>query len=446
MPIALGLLLVVAEMTSPVQGQPPWTGGSAAERKESARKRFEATEAGLKGLGEARLETIREMWGAAWQEFVYGRQQRTLGSLLAVIQAWQEAIETHLEPGPARERELVQFGNWLRVTEQISWAKWENGSLNTSDLLTARWHRLLFEYDLRKNRLQADLPSAAAGSRLDPFFSDPPPAFRRAEARARFETSQADLGQVEQKLLEIAREGLQATAQEFVRGHQMPSVVDGWLRRVQWAERMVAERGHPRRELLEREWLASLDMERFSQAKFLGQPPDTAEGLAVRLSLLRFQVAMALAGEVQPATQRRRVLSFALDQDAKPKDRWVIQESFAGTETPLSILRQQQLQTAENYYQAVLKMFLDGRQRVTVSTVAWRALLPLEASLELHEEKADSLLLALRCFQTALEEERIAIAQYEVGSLSTASLFEARFNRLSYAVRLLQVSQPRPER
>jgi len=457
MPIAIGLLLVVAEMTSPVRGQPSRIEGSAAlrkvieasaaERKEYARKRFEATEAGLKGLGEARLETIREMWGEAAQEFVFGRQQQSAESLMAVIQAWQEAAETHLEPGPARERELAQIGMWLRKVEKIAWAKWEAGSLSTSDLHACRLQRLLFEYDLRKNRPHAGLPSAARGL-SDPFLREFVPTSLRAQARARFATSQANPGQREEQLLETARVGLRATFQEFIFGRQqtMLDVLHGRLHLVQQAEQIAAGREVSRRELLEREWQVWLELERISQAKFQSGSLRSADFSLARLYRLQVQTAMAQAGAVQPANQRRRQLLPSLSRDARLEDRSAIQDSFAGTVTPLAVLRQQKLEAAEDTFQAVVQEFVDGKREVSVNWVLRNALLPLQASLELHEDRSATLRMALRSFEMAWIQEKIALAKFESGQLGTSDLLAARFKRITAALHLLQVSQPRPER
>jgi len=155
---------------------------------------------------------------------------------------------------------------------------------------------------------------------------------------------------------------------------------------------------------------------------------------------------MALAGEVRPASQRRRALSFALNPDDKLEDRRRIQDSFAGTMTPLLVLRQKKLEAAAEIFEAVLLEFLSQRPNTTRSLVAVRAMLPLQASLELHDEKSATQLLALRWFETALEQEKLAVAKYQDGFLRTASLLEARLIQLSAAVHLLQVSQPKPER
>lgn len=383
------------------------------------------------------------------KQFLAGVREAGQDRLFDWIRRLEQADQSRLEPAAALARSWV-LAYWV---EQTALAKYQAGSIGLVSLVEARRERLKVELALVQSNAQpeqrisgverVDLETGQAPAFLtqlrQALTEATPLPTDRDRARMRVQVARLDRVQAAERLLEVARERLQAATLQFLAGHAeftLNRLLQVSLRVLEAEQHSSRGAGDPR-VLLEGQFGAALEDEQLVEAKYQAGALGIGELQAARHIRLRAQEALLLEGQVRPASRRRDYRP----EEWRLQERWLPRAWFSAAQTPLPQLRQDLLDTAEAVYLELRLQLLAGGRLLPTRLGSWSIWL-LEAGLDLDQDRTSANRLLLAAQRRAFATQQILEARYRNGSVGILELTEANFDRVSSALRWLQSQTP----
>ena len=436
--------------------------------KELAKARFEAEEATLRNLAQARRHAIyvcfqirKELYAAGANEpgsnapvtlnLLWG----TPVTLNLLLGTWAELVEAELAPSdkPA-DRLTIRASHWLYIseTERITSAGNRRGFVSLSALMQARSARLTDEIQL--------LDLLDAKERSAPFLLLP--AFvEGAEicagegikefAKAQFEVSRAnrhDLATARRDALavrfEVVKEWYATGANEP--GVNAPISLDHLLKigaELGDADLALSNKPADRLAARARQWLLTWETERVTEAQFRVARVSRATLMQARGARLSAEIKLLemLAGEDRSEPVLIHLV-FGGGEENNPegvKERAKAQfKASQAKPRELALERRNTLEIAlwirwELYRTGANEL---GGRIAPLDLLTETAAQLLEAGLALSEKPADRLAAYEKDWEWKFVAERIMRAQFFVHRVGRAAYERARFNRLDAEIRL----------
>jgi hypothetical protein len=394
--------------------------GTAAFDKDLARARFEASQASVADLAQARAEAARAEVKAHWQQFLAG--QGILDKILAAFEHLARAEVARSETPASRLSALATVWRFHWETDQLLQASHLVGRVSAADSLLGRRARLEAEVRLAQAGVGLAQPAILDGKFPDGLLEV------RDLARARFEVSQARVGDVVRAWVEAAREEVNERRHESLYGRSTiyrPLDVEPLAR----AEFALSDTPASRLAALATVWRFYWEEDQKIQASYEAGRIRAADSFRARRALLETEVRLAQAGArlEQPA-----VLGGELDGLLEVKD--LARARFEVSQARVADLARARAEAAGGEVKALWQEVLAGRGLLVTLPESLRHLLEAERALrDSLPHRRDGL---ENFWESNWRLERLTRVQYRAGRIGEGDYWSSRFRSLDAAIRL----------
>jgi hypothetical protein len=435
-PWSVAVPLLLLALAPPARGQDEGGGlfgPSPLGARQTARAKFEATQATTKDLGRARLEEAREEFLARMERYLAGKDTLdiTLGAAKRLLEAELAVAQTRSDRIAAHDRYRRHALELEKLTEEKQWV----GRESLADVLDARRVRRSAEMALASanaNQEKRGVAQAAA-----PLLPKTDVLNARREAQAAFEAAQSSVKELAAARVETARAACREHYKRFREGKFTLDFTLESVRQVCEAELALRERPAARAALAEVWWSCTREGEKLSRLKLeIGRESvaDVAQWVSLRLTAeIELVQALAAAGKLP-----REDVSGPLELANEPGEevRELAHARFEASRATLPELARTGREVALIEFAWRYERYRAGKDWLDIVLDATKRL--LEAELAVAATKADRVAAHERHWLRVREFEVLSMLKQTVGRESIADVAQARSVRLTAEMALAE--------
>jgi hypothetical protein len=401
------------------------------DARDLARAMFEASRSNAKQNARQRLEAVRRLFHYEATRYRKDELEPTFDYLLGLSRRWR-AAELALCEAPA-ERAAAYQRHWQDAwrTERIAKLKFDCGRIRLEELNASQYEELTAAMEWAragvgkdKTRLLGETyPGLPA---LEVPFDDEM-GTRAKWAKALFEGSQADLGELARQRVAAVRAVYRAQLRLYVNGKADLDEFLDFAVRVTEAELALPSGKVDAAAVRDRAWEIAWMAHEITRRRHQEGREMFARLLASRYALLQAEIALVRAGQ---ARRLGRVSSLVneLDLTESFDAKALAQARAAVARANLDDLLRQRLEIAREGYHADWEFFLARKETLDVP-MGWSRRL-LDSELALADGPAGREAALARHWKRAWQAEGVIQRRYDSGRESIASLMWIRHARL----------------